>query len=163
MVDGKSLGFTLLPYLRQEFLQLCTSCRAVVCCRVSPSQKADMVELVREHTGAITLTIGDGANDVAIVQKATRSFSLRTAYILPSLSFGYWGDCCSLRGLELQSHQQDQPLKFLEYFRIISCHHGSFQTAYTISSSLSGDFRSCEHPTTKANYIGKVLRIDSDG
>ena len=70
VVDGKSLGFTLLPDLRQEFLQLCTSCRAVVCCRVSPSQKADMVELVREHTGAITLTIGDGANDVAMIQKA---------------------------------------------------------------------------------------------
>jgi phospholipid-transporting ATPase len=37
---------------------------------VSPIQKAEMVELVREHTGAISLAIGDGANDVAMIQKA---------------------------------------------------------------------------------------------
>ena len=70
VTDGKSLEFTLLPELREDFISLCTSCRAVVCCRVSPIQKAEVVELVREHTGAITLSIGDGANDVAMIQKA---------------------------------------------------------------------------------------------
>jgi len=70
VTDGKSLNFTLLPDLRKDFIDLCTSCRAVVCCRVSPIQKAEMVELVKEHTGAITLSIGDGANDVAMIQKA---------------------------------------------------------------------------------------------
>merc|ERR1719443_1790294 len=71
VVDGKSLNYTLLPDLRKEFIDLCTSCKAVVCCRVSPIQKAEVVELVKEHTGAITLSIGDGANDVAMIQKAS--------------------------------------------------------------------------------------------
>jgi len=70
VVDGKSLNYCLLPDLRRDFIDLCTSCRAVVCCRVSPIQKAEMVELVRQHTGAISLAIGDGANDVAMIQKA---------------------------------------------------------------------------------------------
>ena len=42
----------------------------VICCRVSPIQKAEMVELVQEHTNSICLAIGDGANDVAMIQKA---------------------------------------------------------------------------------------------
>ena len=50
VLDGKSLEFTLLPDLRKEFIDVCVSCKAVVCCRVSPSQKADMVKHVREHT-----------------------------------------------------------------------------------------------------------------
>merc|ERR1719470_652507 len=70
VTDGKSLQFTLLPEFRKDFIELCTSCRAVICCRVSPIQKAEMVELVKEHTKAITLSIGDGANDVAMIQKA---------------------------------------------------------------------------------------------
>jgi len=70
VTDGKSLNYTLLPEMRKDFIDLCTSCKAVVCCRVSPIQKAEMVELVKEHTGAVTLSIGDGANDVAMIQKA---------------------------------------------------------------------------------------------
>ena len=70
IVDGKSLNYTLRPDIRKDFIDLCTSCKAVVCCRVSPIQKAEVVELVKEHTGAITLSIGDGANDVAMIQKA---------------------------------------------------------------------------------------------
>jgi len=70
IIDGKSLTHALDPELRRDFIDLCTSCKSVICCRVSPIQKADMVELVREHTGAISLAIGDGANDVAMIQKA---------------------------------------------------------------------------------------------
>jgi phospholipid-transporting ATPase len=71
VTDGKSLEYLLKPDQRKDFIELCTSCRAVVCCRVSPIQKAEMVELVKEHTKAITLSIGDGANDVAMIQKAS--------------------------------------------------------------------------------------------
>ena len=71
VVDGKSLQFTLQTDSRKDFIELCCSCRAVICCRVSPIQKADMVTLVKEHTGAVTLSIGDGANDVAMIQKAS--------------------------------------------------------------------------------------------
>lgn len=42
----------------------------VICCRVSPIQKAEVVDLVTSNTDAVTLAIGDGANDVAMIQKA---------------------------------------------------------------------------------------------
>ncbi len=70
VVDGKTLTFALDHSLRKDFLDLCCSCQSVICCRVSPIQKAEMVELVQECTGAISLAIGDGANDVAMIQKA---------------------------------------------------------------------------------------------
>lgn len=49
VLDGKSLYYTVLPDLRKDFIDLCTSCKAVVCCRVSPIQKAEMVELVNNN------------------------------------------------------------------------------------------------------------------
>jgi phospholipid-transporting ATPase len=44
-------------------------CAAVVCCRVSPLQKAQVTSLVKSW-GYTTLAIGDGANDVGMIQKA---------------------------------------------------------------------------------------------
>lgn len=41
--------------------------QAVMCCRVSPLQKALVTRLVKEGAGQITLAIGDGANDVSMV------------------------------------------------------------------------------------------------
>lgn len=41
--------------------------QAVVCCRVSPLQKAQVTRLVKEGAGQVTLAIGDGANDVSMV------------------------------------------------------------------------------------------------
>ena len=70
IVDGKTLVHALNHSLRKDFIDLCSMCNAVICCRVSPIQKAEVVELVQEHTKAITLSIGDGANDVAMIQKA---------------------------------------------------------------------------------------------
>ena len=51
-----------------DFLKIAISCRAVICCRVSPIQKAEIVMLVKKYVGAITLAIGDGANDVGMIQ-----------------------------------------------------------------------------------------------
>ena len=42
----------------------------VVCCRMTPLQKAEVVEIVKDEAYAITLAIGDGANDVAMIQTA---------------------------------------------------------------------------------------------
>ncbi len=47
VVDGDSLVFALDPKLQAEFIELCCSCQSVICCRVSPLQKAEMVELVQ--------------------------------------------------------------------------------------------------------------------
>jgi phospholipid-translocating P-type ATPase (flippase) len=54
----------------QAFLALATRCRAVICCRVSPLQKAQIVKLVKDNMDCVTLAIGDGANDVSMIQAA---------------------------------------------------------------------------------------------
>ncbi|RLV94117.1 Phospholipid-transporting ATPase DNF1 [Spathaspora sp. JA1] len=56
--------------LRDKFLLLGKQCKSVICCRVSPSQKAEMVKLVKDSLQVMTLAIGDGANDVAMIQAA---------------------------------------------------------------------------------------------
>ncbi|XP_056637997.1 probable phospholipid-transporting ATPase IA isoform X1 [Diorhabda sublineata] len=70
VVDGKTLTYCLTCELRNDFLKLCVSCKVVICCRVSPIQKAEVVEYVTKYTKTVTLAIGDGANDVAMIQKA---------------------------------------------------------------------------------------------
>jgi phospholipid-translocating ATPase len=70
VIDGESLKLCLDETLRQKFLLLCKQCRAVLCCRVSPAQKAAVVEMVKNGLDCLTLSIGDGANDVAMIQKA---------------------------------------------------------------------------------------------
>jgi phospholipid-transporting ATPase len=72
VIDGECLEITLDDdQCREEFLKFAMRCEAVVCCRVSPSQKAEVVTLVRTtNTKARTLAIGDGANDVAMIQRA---------------------------------------------------------------------------------------------
>lgn len=70
VIDGKSLAFALEKDLEKDFLDLAVMCKAVVCCRVSPLQKALVVKLVKRHLKAILLAIGDGANDVSMIQAA---------------------------------------------------------------------------------------------
>jgi phospholipid-transporting ATPase len=50
-------------------LQLVNSCKAIICCRVTPKQKQDMVWLMRKNK-CTTLAIGDGANDVNMINTA---------------------------------------------------------------------------------------------
>ncbi|XP_028167293.1 probable phospholipid-transporting ATPase IA isoform X1 [Ostrinia furnacalis] len=71
IIDGKTLKYAMGCDLKKDFLDLCISCKVVVCCRVSPIQKAEVVEMVSTATGAVTLAIGDGANDVAMIQRAS--------------------------------------------------------------------------------------------
>lgn len=70
VIDGESLRYALDPELKPLFLSLGTQCAAVICCRVSPAQKAQTVKLVKDGCNAMTLSIGDGANDVAMIQEA---------------------------------------------------------------------------------------------
>ncbi|KAH7348408.1 P-type ATPase-like protein [Rhexocercosporidium sp. MPI-PUGE-AT-0058] len=70
VIDGKSLTYALEKELEKNFLDLAVMCKAVICCRVSPLQKALVVKLVKRHLKAILLAIGDGANDVSMIQAA---------------------------------------------------------------------------------------------
>ncbi|XP_026491605.2 probable phospholipid-transporting ATPase IA isoform X4 [Vanessa tameamea] len=71
VIDGQTLKYAMGCDLKKDFIDLCVSCKVVVCCRVSPIQKAEVVEMVSRATGAVTLAIGDGANDVAMIQRAS--------------------------------------------------------------------------------------------
>eukprot|EP00002_Diphylleia_rotans_P031678 TRINITY_DN6598_c0_g1_i1.p1 TRINITY_DN6598_c0_g1~~TRINITY_DN6598_c0_g1_i1.p1 ORF type:complete len:677 (+),score=127.31 TRINITY_DN6598_c0_g1_i1:1636-3666(+) len=72
VIDGETLRFALDETLRDNFLLFARRCQSVVCCRVTPRQKAMIVELVKDNVvpEPITLAIGDGANDVPMIQSA---------------------------------------------------------------------------------------------
>ncbi|XVE51921.1 hypothetical protein DITRI_Ditri02bG0078900 [Diplodiscus trichospermus] len=70
IIDGKTLAYALEDNMKQQFLGLAVDCASVICCRVSPKQKALVTRLVKEGTGKTTLAIGDGANDVGMIQEA---------------------------------------------------------------------------------------------
>ncbi|OBZ69329.1 Phospholipid-transporting ATPase DNF1 [Grifola frondosa] len=71
VIDGSALGFALADERHKRLLlRLAMQCEGVICCRVSPLQKALVVRLVKEGLKTITLAIGDGANDVSMIQAA---------------------------------------------------------------------------------------------
>lgn len=70
VIDGFTLRWVLHESLMQKFLLLCKQCKSVLCCRVSPAQKAAVVGMVKSGLDVMTLSIGDGANDVAMIQEA---------------------------------------------------------------------------------------------
>ena len=71
VIDGAALNEALSDDMhKQLLLRLATQCEGVICCRVSPLQKALVVKLVKEGLNVMTLAIGDGANDVSMIQAA---------------------------------------------------------------------------------------------
>ncbi|XP_054999025.1 phospholipid-transporting ATPase VA isoform X1 [Sorex araneus] len=70
VIDGRSLAYALEKTLEDKFLFLAKQCRSVLCCRSTPLQKSMVVKLVRSRLKAMTLAIGDGANDVSMIQMA---------------------------------------------------------------------------------------------
>ncbi|RMZ92371.1 hypothetical protein DV736_g361, partial [Chaetothyriales sp. CBS 134916] len=70
VIDGRSLTYALESDLERLFLDLALMCKSVVCCRVSPLQKALVVKLVKRNLKKLLLAIGDGANDVSMIQAA---------------------------------------------------------------------------------------------
>jgi phospholipid-translocating ATPase len=93
VINGHSLVYALQTKLEKLFLDVGTQCKtfsflfaiplgtlttdlcirsgkAVICCRVTPLQKAMVVDLVKKYKQAVTLSIGDGANDVSMIKTA---------------------------------------------------------------------------------------------
>lgn len=52
------------------FMELAAESKCVICCRLSPLQKSHLVHLVKERLQKVTLAIGDGGNDVSMIQTA---------------------------------------------------------------------------------------------
>ncbi|CAL1295011.1 unnamed protein product [Larinioides sclopetarius] len=59
-----------LKFYPSEFMELACQCPAVVCCRCSPTQKAEVVRLIQLETGKRACAVGDGGNDVSMIQAA---------------------------------------------------------------------------------------------
>lgn len=70
VIDGKTLNAIFQGKLEKKFLELTQYCRSVLCCRSTPLQKSMIVKLVRDKLSVMTLSIGDGANDVSMIQAA---------------------------------------------------------------------------------------------
>ncbi|TFK36361.1 hypothetical protein BDQ12DRAFT_686784 [Crucibulum laeve] len=71
VIDGGALEVALEDEIHKDLLlRLAMLCEGVICCRVSPLQKALVVRLVKDGLGVMTLAIGDGANDVSMIQAA---------------------------------------------------------------------------------------------
>uniref|UniRef100_A0A8C2XZ56 P-type ATPase C-terminal domain-containing protein n=1 Tax=Capra hircus TaxID=9925 RepID=A0A8C2XZ56_CAPHI len=70
VVDGTSLSLALREH-EKLFMDVCRNCSAVMCCRMAPLQKAKVIRLIKiSPEKPITLAIGDGANDVSMIQEA---------------------------------------------------------------------------------------------
>ncbi|KAL5222654.1 hypothetical protein ABZP36_027367 [Zizania latifolia] len=70
IIDGNALTHALTGSLKSLFLDLAVDCASVLCCRISPKQKALITRLVKTRIRKTTLAIGDGANDVGMLQEA---------------------------------------------------------------------------------------------
>ncbi|XP_069679898.1 phospholipid-transporting ATPase ID isoform X1 [Periplaneta americana] len=70
VINGHSLVHALHPQMEKLFLEVSSQCKSVICCRVTPLQKAMVVELIKKSKKAVTLAIGDGANDVSMIKAA---------------------------------------------------------------------------------------------
>ncbi|KAM9834885.1 phospholipid-transporting ATPase VB [Syngnathus typhle] len=70
VIDGHTLAMLLSKDLHDRFVELAKRCRSVLCCRVTPLQKSGVVKLIREKLKVMTLAVGDGANDVNMIQAA---------------------------------------------------------------------------------------------
>ncbi|CAD8203960.1 unnamed protein product [Paramecium pentaurelia] len=78
IISGDALLHSLKPHIRKNMIQIGESCNVVLCCRVSPKQKQDVVTLIRnQKKNVCTLAIGDGANDVNMITAAHVGVGIR--------------------------------------------------------------------------------------
>ncbi|KAF4798262.1 putative phospholipid-transporting ATPase IIB isoform X3 [Turdus rufiventris] len=86
VISGDSLE-VCLKYYEHEFVELACQCPAVVCCRCSPTQKAHIVKLLQHHTGKRTCAIGDGGNDVSMIQAADCGIGIEGKAVFSSVFY----------------------------------------------------------------------------
>ncbi|XP_021100663.1 phospholipid-transporting ATPase IK isoform X10 [Heterocephalus glaber] len=104
----------------RAFVDLASRCQAVICCRVTPKQKALIVALVKKYQQAVTLAIGDGANDVNMIKTADIGVGLAGQEGMQAVQNSDYalGQFCFLRRLLLVHGRWSylRACKFLRYF-----------------------------------------------
>ena len=69
ILDGDTLDLAL-KQCQKEFYESAMQAPSVVCCRCSPTQKRLIVKNIKKYTNCRTAAVGDGGNDVAMIQEA---------------------------------------------------------------------------------------------
>lgn len=59
VIDGSTLDWALQDELKSDFLELSCRCKAAICCRSTPLQKSQVVQLIRDQLGVMTLAVGE--------------------------------------------------------------------------------------------------------
>ena len=91
VIDGAALDVALSDEKhRNLLLHLAMLCEGVICCRVSPLQKAMVVKSVKDGLHTMTLAIGDGANDVSMIQVCDFEFCDAVLIPNPTLLFFFF-------------------------------------------------------------------------
>lgn len=67
VIDGPSLQL-MMEHAQDDFMEWCNKLPSVVCCRCTPTQKADVARMIQKFTGKRVMCIGDGGNDVSMIQ-----------------------------------------------------------------------------------------------
>ncbi|VDM32750.1 unnamed protein product [Hydatigera taeniaeformis] len=72
VIDGHSLNYALTAVLKEQFLNLCQMASSVLCCRLTPIQKAEIVRMMKgsRRPSPVCCAVGDGANDVSMILEA---------------------------------------------------------------------------------------------
>ena len=107
VIDGASLIFAIANH-KDLLLKLSTIASSVVCCRVTPLQKAQIVSLVKDSSKDTCLAIGDGANDVSMIQAA-------------HIGIGIYGK----EGTQA-ARASDYAIQQFSHLRILLAHHGRY-------------------------------------
>ncbi|KAK2090772.1 putative phospholipid-transporting ATPase IF [Saguinus oedipus] len=90
VVDGTSLSLALREH-EKLFMEVCRNCSAVLCCRMAPLQKAKVIRLIKiSPEKPITLAVGDGANDVSMIQEAHVGIVTSETFLLSLLLQESW-------------------------------------------------------------------------
>lgn len=70
VITGSALDACLKHY-EEKVAELVCACNAVICCRFSPEQKAQIVCLLKRYRSPLRVAaVGDGGNDVSMIQAA---------------------------------------------------------------------------------------------
>uniref|UniRef100_A0A2P2HY00 Phospholipid-transporting ATPase n=1 Tax=Hirondellea gigas TaxID=1518452 RepID=A0A2P2HY00_9CRUS len=169
-INGSSLE-VCLQYYEHEFVELAVQCPAVVVCRCSPTQKASVVCLIQRHTGLRTAAVGDGGNDVAMIQAADAGIGIvgkegKQASLAADFSltqFEHIGRLCLVHGR--YSYKRSAALSQFVMHRgmIISTIQAIFSATFYFSSvALYQGFLMVGYATLYTNFPVFSLVLDRD-
>ncbi|XP_076041480.1 putative phospholipid-transporting ATPase IIA isoform X2 [Oratosquilla oratoria] len=170
IIKGDALE-TCLQYYEHELMDLAVQCPAVVVCRCSPTQKASVVRLIKRHTGKRTAAVGDGGNDVSMIQAADAGIGIvgkegkqaSLAADFSILQFQHIARLCLVHGRD--SYKRSAALSQFVMHRglIISTIQAIFSSIFYYSSvALYQGFLMVGYATFYTNFPVFSLVLDRD-